>query len=276
MKNNRRIKIIIVAAGIMAAAIALGVVLACAGSPPGETVRKAGQEKSPEKVTAEAGTEKERRPGSQEKERRTYVLDATVHEDQQRSGSTAVRDNEEHGESECTVMPDYEKKGSSESTVMHGYAGHQETESSSVSGTAGHQEPRTEAEPTAHVHSYELADTRTVEHPAVTEQVWVEDSPAWDEVIRDGYHVCVVTCHECGSQFADSSQANALEAWGDHIDAGHDGDGGYDMAASYDVPAEVVHHEAAGHYETRTISAAWTEYVDTYRCSCGDTYTQAR
>jgi len=106
--------------------------------------------------------------------------------------------------------------------------------------------------------------------------VWVEDSPAWDEVIRDGYHVCVVTCHECGAQFSDPGQANALEAWGDHIDAVHDGDGGYDMAASYDVPAEVIHHDASGHIEIRTVTAAWTEYIDTYRCSCGDTYTQTR
>ena len=133
-----------------------------------------------------------------------------------------------------------------------------------------------ETETESHMHIYELANTRTVEHPAVTEQVWVEDSPAWDETIRAGYHVCVVTCHECGAQFSDLVQANALEAWGDHIDAAHDGDGGYDMAASYDVPAEVFHHDASGHIEIRTVTAAWTEYIDTYRCSCGDTYTQIR
>ena len=136
--------------------------------------------------------------------------------------------------------------------------------------------PETDPETTAHVHAYDLSGTRTVEHPAVTEQVWVEDSAAWDEVIRDGYHVSVVTCHECGAQFPAASQADALEAWGDHIDAFHDGDGGYDMAASYDVPAEVCHHDAAGHYEPRTVTAAWTEYIDTYRCSCGDSYTKSR
>jgi len=134
----------------------------------------------------------------------------------------------------------------------------------------------TEPASAAHVHSYVLAGTKTVEHPAVTEQVWVEDSPAWDETIRAGYHMCVVTCHECGAQFSDPAQANALEAWGEHTDAVHDGDGGYDMAASYDVPPEVVHHDASGHMETRTVTDSWTEYIDTYRCSCGDTYTQTR
>lgn len=263
MKKNRRKKIII-AAGILAAFLALGVALACSGSPSEGTVRKAGQDKTAQEVTAEAGTEASMRAGSTEKERCTSVPETTAHEETQRAGSTVIRVHEEHGETE--------------STAVYNYAGHQETESSSESGTAGHQEtqPRSEPETTAHVHSYALAGTRTVEHPAVTEQVWVEDSPAWDEVIRDGYHVCVVTCHECGAQFSDPAQANALEAWGGHIDAVHDGDGGYDMAASYDVPAEVIHHDASGHYETRTVTTAWTEYIDTYRCSCGDTYTQTR
>lgn len=133
-----------------------------------------------------------------------------------------------------------------------------------------------ESETKSHVHAYGLSGTRTVEHPAVTEQLWVEDSPAWDEVTSEGYHVSVVTCHECGAQFPATLQADALEAWGDHIDAVHDGDGGYDMAASYDVPAEVCHHDATGHYVTRTVIAEWTEYIDTYRCFCGDSYTKNR
>ena len=137
-------------------------------------------------------------------------------------------------------------------------------------------DPASEPQATGHTHSYAFAGTQAVEHPAVTEQVWVEDAPAWEEVIRPGYHVCVVTCHECGAQFSDPAQGNALEAWGSHIDAVHDGDGGYDMASSYDVPAETVRHDATGHYETRTVTAGWTEYIDTYMCPCGDSYTAAR
>ena len=205
MKKNRRSKIII-AAGILAVILALGVALACSGSPSEGTVRKAGQDKTAQEVTAEAGTEAAARSGSTEKERCTSVPETTVHVETQRAGSTVIRVHEEHGETE--------------STAVYDYTGHQETESSSESGTAGHQEtqPRSEPETTDHVHSYVLESTRTVKHPDVTEQVWVEDSPAWDEVIRDGYHVCVVTCHECGAQFSDPVQANALEAWGGHID----------------------------------------------------------
>ena len=138
------------------------------------------------------------------------------------------------------------------------------------------EDPVSEQPATCHVHSYVPVGTQAVEHPAVTEQAWVEDAPAWEEVIRPGYHMCVVTCHECGAQFSDPAQGNALEAWGSHIDAVHDGDGGYDMASSYDVPAETVRHDATGHYETRTVTAGWTEYIDTYMCPCGDSYTKAR
>ena len=160
----------------------------------------------------------------------------------------------------------------------------QQPETEPGTRTAGRTDVRTETtgtteevpETTAHVHRYVLAGTEKTEHPAVTEQVWVEDAAAWDEVIRPGYHMSVVTCHECGMKFSDPSQGRALEAWGNHIDEAHDGDGGYDMASSYDVPPETVHHDAAGHYEIRTIRAAWTEYTDTYLCSCGDRYTAVR
>ena len=46
--------------------------------------------------------------------------------------------------------------------------------------------PVTEPQATSHTHSYAFAGTQAVEHPAVTEQVWVEDAPAWEEVIRPG------------------------------------------------------------------------------------------
>ena len=142
----------------------------------------------------------------------------------------------------------------------------------SATTTEAKAQPKTKT----HTHSYQLVDTRKVDHPAVTKQVWVVDTAAWDETIRPGYHMSVVTCHQCGAQFSDPAQANALEAWGDHIDASHDGDGSYDMAYSYDIPAETVHHDAVGHYETQVVSASWMEYVDTYRCACGDQYTKTR
>ena len=269
MKDNRR-KIIIIA-GALAVVFILCAVLACSGSPEEETVRKTGQEKIIESETSGttadgSETEKNKDPVKPEETGRAVIIRTATYKEPETTGTVTVQTDGAPRESESAVMPGHEE--------------HRETESSSVRDTAAHQETQPQTEPkveaTAHVHSYELVNTRTVEHPAVTEQVWVEDSRAWDEVIRDGYHVCVVTCHECGAQFADTSQAIALEAWGDHIDAVHDGDGGYDMAASYDVPSEVIHHDATGHYETRTVTAAWTEYIDTYRCSCGDSYTQTR
>ena len=258
MKENRRKKIIIAAAFAVAAAIVLCVVLACGKIPAVETGRKEGQKMVPVEKT----TEKETHSGSQEKERRTYVPEVKVQAEPEKTQSNAARV--------------YEEQGAKEGTAVYDHYAHRESGGPDVPGAKAHQDTGQAVEPEIHVHSYVLTDTRSVEHPAVTDQVWVEDSPAWDEVILEGYHVCVVTCHECGAQFSDPSQASALMAWGDHIDAVHDGDGGYDMAASYNVPAEVLHHDAAGHCEVRTLTAAWTEYIDTYVCSCGDSYTQTR
>ena len=106
MKKNRRRKIII-AAGILAVVLALGVALACSGSPSEGTVRKAGQGKSRQEVTAEAGTEAAARSGSTEKERRTYVPETTAHEETQSAGSTVIRVHEEHGETESTAVYNY-------------------------------------------------------------------------------------------------------------------------------------------------------------------------
>ena len=261
MKKNRRRKIIITA-GVLAAAIALCLVLACGTDPAGDTVHKAGQER----VTAEEGTEKETDNARQEKERRTVMLETEAQPETKWPPGASAHISGAPFETESTVTGFYGVPQETEGAVIPDTTVYQDTQA----------EKEMETETTVHVHSYVLADTKQVQHPAVTEQVWVEDSSAWDEVIREGYHVCVVTCHECGAQFSDPSQGNALEAWGNHIDLVHDGDGGYDMAASYDVPAEVIHHDASGHYETRIVTAAWTEYIDTYRCSCGAAYTQTR
>lgn len=283
---EKRRKKIIITACILAVVLALCAVLACGGSTEGETARKDGQEKTLEKTaeettekdTEDTGKGKETAPTKQGKEGCTVMSRTAVHEDPVGTVCTVVRNNEEPEETVCTAVHFYEEPEGSSCTAVPDHEVYQETESTPARDAAEHPETqlRSEPEPTAHVHYYDLADTRTVEHPAVTEQVWVVDSQAWDEVVRDGYHVCVVTCHECGAQFKDTSQANALEAWGDHTDEAHDGDGGYDMAASYDVPPETVHHDASGHYETRTITAGWTEYIDTYRCHCGDSYTVTR
>ena len=216
-----------------------------------------------------------------QKQETKTVLKAGQQKANQKSDSTSVKKTETETEKQTEqkeTMPQSQNTEKMKEPIPSVHSEMRQTSSESASEVTAETKPEVKAEPEtkAHVHSYQLSGTKTVEHPAKTKQVWVEDNAAWDEVIRSGYHMSVVTCHQCGAQFSDSSQANALEAWGDHIDALHEGDGSYDMAASYDVPAETVHHEATGHYEQKVITAAWTEYIDTYRCSCGNQYTKTR
>ena len=252
MQKDRRKKIIMAVSVAVVSAVLI-ILSVCSAGHAG--IMSSGEEKAVKQEQSASGPEDKT---ENKTERETVAADVS------RSSNAAVPKQEmQHGSLQA------EPEGATARTVWNPPEedGHQEVWTSPT---------ETDPETTAHVHAYGLSGTRTVEHQAVTEQVWVEDSAAWDEVIRDGYHMSVVTCHECGAQFPAASQSDALEAWGDHIDAFHDGDGGYDMAASYDVPAEVCHHDAAGHYETRTVTEAWTEYIDTYRCSCGDSYTKNR
>ena len=127
---------------------------------------------------------------------------------------------------------------------------------------------------------------KTVHHDATghyentTTQQWVQDSAAWDETVVDqaawdeqvdtgqGVIVCNgANGDRCGQQF------NSLMEWSDHIDAVHNGLGGYHIAPKYttvhhDAVTHVVHHDATGHYETVVTgqqwvqdSAAWDETV---------------
>ena len=249
-KNRRRNLIIVFVAAVII--LPLTILLICSGSQTGtdaakmqeiKTVPKAGQEKA--EISSEVFREKETKLPEETKQKEPQLQQNT-----EKMKDTIPSVNSETWQTTSVAAP----------------------EISSATQTEAKAQPKTKM----HTHSYQLVDTRKVEHPAVTKQVWVVDTDAWDETLRHGYHMSVVTCHQCGAQFSDPAQANALEAWGDHIDAVHDGDGSYDMASSYDVPAGTVHHDAVGHYETQVVSAAWAEYVDTYQCSCGDQYTKTR
>lgn len=125
-------------------------------------------------------------------------------------------------------------------------SGSQAASAPAAPSSGGSQQGSEEARP-AHSHSW-AAQTET---RYSTEQVWVQDSPAWDETTYSnaGYRTT------CG-QFFDSGDAAAIHCT--------------DHGCSYSkLPPKTntVHHDATGHYETVT-----TPYEATigYICStCG-------
>ncbi len=129
-----------------------------------------------------------------------------------------------------------------------------------------------------HTHTW-IPHTAVVHHEAVTKQVWVEDTPAYDENIYSEIPVYEtiekVRC-ACGEDF------DTYGAWQFHLNLDNSADyfikhGAYGVVweqVQTGTQSEIsgtIHHEATGHYETVTVSEAWDEtVVSGYTCSaCG-------
>ena len=106
----------------------------------------------------------------------------------------------------------------------------------------------------AHEHSW----TPVTVEQWVPNNVWVQDSAAWDEP-KYSYETHII-CNQCGTDFG------SVDAWGSHLVRGG-------ACVSYrsearQVQTGTIHHEATGHYEDR----GHNETVTTgYSCSCGAT-----
>lgn len=104
----------------------------------------------------------------------------------------------------------------------------------------------------AHVHNWVAVTTQQWHSNPVTTQVWVQDSPAWDEKQVETHYFCNI-CGDVGSDWRHVTQG-----------AGH-------SLSARDVVVGTVHHDATGHYESHTEDQGWYETVTTgYQCSyCG-------
>lgn len=131
-----------------------------------------------------------------------------------------------------------------------------------------------------HTHNW-VAQTKVVHHDAVTENVWVMDSAAWDEPVYEEQPIYElqatgVRCKRCGAVFSTVSEwNNHSEAMSEQDDWSH---GAFEtilenvQVGTQTVQVDTIHHDTTGHVETKVISAAWDETVTTsYKCSCGAT-----
>lgn len=119
---------------------------------------------------------------------------------------------------------------------------------SQPSNNAGSSQPE-------HVHNWQAV----TEQKWVSNNVWVQDSAAWDEQIYGQQTRSI--CNGCGADITGNPWA--------HIEAAGRGSAcnGY-HSESYSVVINTIHHDATGHYEDQ----GHYETVTTgYRCSCGAT-----
>ena len=122
-----------------------------------------------------------------------------------------------------------------------------------------------------------------IHHEALTERVWVEDKPAWDETYENTIIVAIhAFCKGCG---IDLNEAGMTDEEYDEHDRQHilnGEDSSYYESPIYQTVTETVHHEAEGHYgdvgvqgaydEAVLVSEAWDEEVIIgYVCvECGE------
>ena len=102
----------------------------------------------------------------------------------------------------------------------------------------------------------------TIHHPEVTEMVWIEDVPAYDEVYEEKRLVGVHDfCKGCGIDLTTSGMSfeEYEEHESQHLRNGDDAS--YYSAPVYEYVTETIHHEAEGHYEDRVVKEAYDEEV---------------
>lgn len=151
--------------------------------------------------------------------------------------------------------------------------------------------PTPTPQPPAHEHSWSPvyktihhpAETKTVQHDAVTEQVWVVDKEATQVEYLKRFYVCNDTgktwVYDTGIHTPADHDAMKAEMKDFFINQALEGGAG-----SYTTWDEyyTVGEPEQGHYETKVVKAAWTETVvvkaawseqviDYYKCSCGET-----
>ena len=99
-------------------------------------------------------------------------------------------------------------------------------------------------------------------HDALTERVWIEDKPAWDENRESSRFIGMHDiCKGCGMDITASGMSfEEYEAHDrQHILNGEDSS--YYSQPVFETITEIVHHDAEGHYEDRVVQEAYDESV---------------
>lgn len=114
--------------------------------------------------------------------------------------------------------------------------------------------PEPDPTPAPHVHDW----VEQTSQQWVPNNVWVEDSAAWDEPVYS-YETHII-CNQCGTDFG------SVDAWGSHLVRG--GTCVSYRSEAQQVQTGTVHHDATGHYEDQ---GHYETVVTGYACSCGAT-----
>lgn len=103
---------------------------------------------------------------------------------------------------------------------------------------------------------------QVVHHEVQTENVWVEDKPAYDETYENTYLVGMHDiCKGCGMDITASGMSEEEYDAHDRQHILNGEDSSYYSQAIFETRIETIHHEAEGHYEDIVVQEAYDEIV---------------
>ena len=151
--------------------------------------------------------------------------------------------------------------------------------SSNNGGNTTPSEPETKPstpDTPSHEHSWEpIYDY--IPHEEVKENVWVVDKAAWEEPVYKTVYICLQCendmCDVCRQLGTNQNEFDSWDLLDEHQYACLDRGGICSNSTSRKKIIDYIHHDEEGHYDTVTISEAYTEKkLVGYRCSsCGET-----
>ncbi len=253
-KDSKKKIIIIVVIAIIAIVTAICVLIFTLPKEKGINEATGSGLMEPDVTKETSNKEEEAKTEAESKKDSTIGKDAKT--DDKTDNKTDNKQNGTSGQDTGSTNNTQQGQNNTNTNKPSGNNGNTSGGNTSGSGTGGNTQP-------SHTHSWKEV-YRTVNHPAVTEQVWVEDQAAWDEPQYAYHTVC-----NCGFDFTAAGYSNGQIA--DHNDM-HLLAGESDQYGTLQVQVGTIHHDAVGHYETKTVTAAWSEQMlDHYECSCGAT-----
>lgn len=186
------------------------------------------------------------------------------------SSTDPVSSGNDTSSTENEVITEVPQSVSSSSSIEKSSKQVEDNDKSSSKRMYGQQESDSVlSDPTGeeeHVHEW-IPVTNTVHHDAVTENVWVVDSAAWDEPVYETRNV--VICNGCEGIF--TKYDDWVAHCHNHTENNDLTHGSYRIEP-HETQINTIHHDEVGHYETKIVSPAWDEEVSAgYRCDCGAT-----
>lgn len=142
-----------------------------------------------------------------------------------------------------------------QSESISGSSGETTSQDAASGANGGESQPGSSSGQTPPISAPAASDGESQKKPVWVvdyEDVWVEDSPAWDESVPIHGYTEVSICNICGTDITGNTSAHAKE----HMKAG-EGSGHHSEIRQIVTGYNTVSHKEEGHWETKVVGGHW-------------------